>query len=63
MRWFFSAGPSPALHRRRRSDIAENLGEIWGVNQVQAAEALMGTLSQSEQESLKSLEDFDFDDI
>ena len=46
-----------------KSDIAENLGEIWGVNQVQAAEALMGTLSQSEQESLKSLEDFDFDDI
>lgn len=33
------------------------------MNQVQAAEALMGTLSQSEQESLKSLEDFDFDDI
>ena len=46
-----------------KSDIAENLGEIWGVNQVQAAEVLMGTLSQSEQESLKSLEDFDFDDI
>ena len=46
-----------------KSDIAENLGEIWGVNQAQTAEVLMGTLSQSEQESLKSLEEFDFDDI
>ena len=56
--WSFS-GFTPA----EKSDIAENLGEIWGVNQAQAAEVLMGTLSQSEQESLKSLEEFDFDDI
>lgn len=46
-----------------KSDIAENLGEIWGVNREQAAEALMGELTQSEQEALKGLEDFDFDDI
>lgn len=46
-----------------KSDIAENLGEIWGVNQNQAAEALTGELTQSEQEALKGLEDFDFDDI
>lgn len=46
-----------------KSDIAENLGEIWGVNQNQAAEVLMGELSQQEQEVLKGLEDFDFDDI
>ena len=46
-----------------KSDIAENLGELWGVNQNQAAEALVGELSQREQEALKELEDFDFDDI
>lgn len=46
-----------------KSDIAENLGEIWGVNREQTAEVLMGVLSQSEQEALKGLEDFDFDDI
>lgn len=46
-----------------KSDIAENLGAIWGVNQNQAAEVLMGELSQQEQEVLKGLEDFDFDDI
>lgn len=46
-----------------KGDIAENLGEIWGVNRDQAAEALTGELTQSEQEALKGLEDFDFDDI
>ena len=33
------------------------------MNQNQAAEVLMGELSQQEQEVLKGLEDFDFDDI
>ena len=46
-----------------KSDIAENLGEIWGVDRDQTAETLMGELTQSEQEALKGLEDFDFDDI
>ena len=46
-----------------KNDIAENLGEIWGVNQNQAAEVLMGALTQTEQEALKDLDDFDFDDI
>ena len=46
-----------------KGDIAENLGEIWGVNRDQAAEALTGELTQSEQEALKGLEDFNFDDI
>ena len=46
-----------------KSDIAENLGEIWGVNQSQAAEVLTGELTQGEQEALKGLDDFDFDDI
>ena len=46
-----------------KSGIAENLGEIWGVNQDQAAEALTGTLTQTEQDALKDLDAFDFDDI
>lgn len=48
---------------KEKSDIAENLGELWGVNQAQAAEVLMGDLSGSEQEVLSSLDEFDFDDI
>lgn len=46
-----------------KNDIAENLGEIWGVNQAQAAEVLMGDLTESEQEVLSGLDEFDFDDI
>ena len=33
------------------------------MNRDQAAEALTGELTQSEQEALKGLEDFNFDDI
>ena len=46
-----------------KNDIAENLGEIWGVNQAQSAEVLMGDLTESEQEVLSGLDEFDFDDI
>ena len=46
-----------------KNDIAENLGEIWGVDPQQAAEALMEDTTQAEQELLSSLSDFDFDDI
>ena len=46
-----------------KNDIAENLGEIWGVNQNQAAEVLMGELTQAEQDALSGLDDFNFDDI
>ncbi|MCI9120576.1 MAG: hypothetical protein HFG00_03490 [Oscillibacter sp.] len=46
-----------------KNDIAENLGEIWGVCPQQAAEALMKETTQAEQELLDSLEDFNFDDI
>ena len=46
-----------------KNDIAENLGEIWGVNPQQAAEALMNDTTQAEQDVLDSLGDFDFDDI
>ncbi len=46
-----------------KNDIAENLGEIWGVNAAQAAELLMNDITQSEQEVLSGLDEFDFDDI
>ena len=46
-----------------KNDIAENLGEIWGVNTRQAAEALMNNLTEAEQAVLSDLDGFDFDDI
>lgn len=46
-----------------KNDIAENLGEIWGVHAQQAAEGLMQDTTEAEQELLSSLDDFDFDDI
>ena len=46
-----------------KNDIAENLGEIWGVNPQQAAELLMNDTTEVEQAVLDSLSDFDFDDI
>ena len=53
------AGFSPG----EKNDIAENLGELWGVNPQQAAEVLMNDITASEQEMLDSLDEFDFDDI
>ena len=46
-----------------KNDIAENLGEIWGVNPQQAAEILMNDLTGAEQGVLSGLDEFDFDDI
>ena len=46
-----------------KNDIAENLGEIWGVNTRQAAELLMNDVTETEQAVLDSLDEFDFDDI
>lgn len=46
-----------------KNDVAENLGEIWGCSQTQAAELLMGETTADEQEVLSGLDDFDFDDI
>ena len=46
-----------------KSDIAENLGEIWGVNPTQAAEVMMNQPTEEEQAALEELSDFDFDDI
>lgn len=46
-----------------KSDIAENLGEIWGLNQQQTAEFLLKETTAAEQAVLAELSDFDFDDI
>ena len=43
--------------------MAENLGEIWQVDTVQAGEMLNGPLKGEEMELLDSLDGFDFDDI
>ena len=46
-----------------KSDIAENLGEIWVLNAQQVAEVMMRDTSAEEQALLSELDDFDFDDI
>lgn len=46
-----------------KSDIAENLGEIWGLNAQQVAEVIMRDTTAEEQTLLAELDDFDFDDI
>ena len=46
-----------------KSDIAENLGEIWGIHAQQVSELIMAEITQEEQDVLSSLDDFDFDDI
>ena len=46
-----------------KSDIAENLGEIWGVEPEQAADALMRPATEAEQDLIAGLDDFDFGDI
>lgn len=44
-----------------KDEIAENLGEIWGLNQQQVSEAVNAPLNQEAQAMIDSLEDFDFD--
>jgi len=46
-----------------KSDIAENLGEIWGIHAQQVSELIMADITQEEQDLLSDLDDFDFDDI
>lgn len=48
---------------REKSDIAENLGELWQLNPEQVDEVLNTPLTQEAQEMLNELEDFDFGDI
>jgi len=44
-----------------KDEIAENLGEIWGVNSQQVSEVLNGDLNAEEQKVVENLDDFDFD--
>ncbi len=44
-----------------KDEIAENLGEIWGLNTRQVSEKLNEKLDKEEQKIVASLEDFDFD--
>lgn len=46
-----------------KNDIAENLGEVWGVQKEQAADLLMRETTESEQAIFDDLDGFDFDDI
>ncbi len=46
-----------------KNDIAENLGEIWGVRKEQAADLLMQPTTENEQAIFDDLDGFDFDDI
>lgn len=44
-----------------KDEIAENMGEIWGLNGQQVSEAVNSMLNQTEQQIVESLDDFDFD--
>jgi hypothetical protein len=51
-------GPFSAREKRH---IAENLGEFWGLNADTASELIERPLTETEEESLKELNEFDFD--
>lgn len=46
-----------------KSDIAENLGEIWGIHAQQVSELIMTDIFNEELTMLTDLDEFDFDDI
>ncbi len=46
-----------------KNDIAENLGEVWGVQKEQAADLLMRKTTEEEHAIFDDLDGFDFDDI
>lgn len=46
-----------------KCDIAENLGEIWGVNPDIASEIINNQFTDAEQDILDGLDDFDFGDL
>ena len=46
---------------REKDEIAENLGEIWGLNKQEVSEILNATLDDTSQQIIDSLDDFDFD--
>ncbi|MDE6314389.1 MAG: hypothetical protein K2M46_12390 [Lachnospiraceae bacterium] len=46
---------------REKDQVAENLGEIWGLNGSQVSEVVNGQLDGDAMEVIEGLEDFDFD--
>jgi len=48
---------------REKDEIAENLGEIWGLNARQVSAVVNAPVPAADQGLLEGLEDFDFDDI
>ena len=46
-----------------KDEIAENLGEIWGLNSRQVSEVLNAPLTNEAKEILADLDDFNFDDF
>lgn len=46
-----------------KSDIAENIGEVLGLNGQEAAEFVMTEMTDEEQQTIAELDDFDFGDI
>lgn len=44
-----------------KDSIAENLGEVWGLNGAEVSEALNAPLDAASQEQIAALDDFDFD--
>ncbi len=52
-----------AFSAREKRQIAENLGEIWGVGGDVAGEMLEAKLTEEEEAKLKDLNEFNFDDL
>ncbi len=48
---------------QEKRNIAENLANVWGVDVDQAAEVLDGPLSETEQQAIADLNEFDFGDL
>jgi hypothetical protein len=48
---------------REKRQIAENLAEHWGVSADTASQAIEAELTETEEKSLKDLNEFNFDDI
>jgi hypothetical protein len=48
---------------REKTGICEILADLWGFDAMSTSEALQGTLSESEEEALNELNDFDLGDL
>ncbi len=48
---------------QEKDEIAENLGEIWGLNQAQVSEIVNTPITETMQEMADSLDEFSFDDF